>query len=190
MNWTRWILIAALALAAPSTALAQPAEIEIATPPPPVQVEVRPVAPSAAHIWIAGHWIWAPMQRQYVWNPGHWLLPPQTGMIWTPATWVQFNGFWRFVPGHWRPAGQVAPPPEQLVQVRMAPPPPQQEVQTAMPSAGMVWVGGSWVWNGVQHVWVPGHWVAPPAGFRVWVPGHWYSRGGFWFFAPGHWQNA
>jgi len=42
-----------------------------------------------------------------------------------------------------------------------APPPPRVEQRPEPPAPGMVWIPGSWHWNGVDHVWLPGHWEAP-----------------------------
>ncbi|MFT3773894.1 MAG: hypothetical protein QM820_51655 [Minicystis sp.] len=43
-----------------------------------------------------------------------------------------------------------------------APPAPLPEFQSPAPAPGMVWVAGSWHWNGTEHVWIPGHWESPP----------------------------
>lgn len=47
--------------------------------------------------------------------------------------------------------------------VRAGPPPePLPEFKSTAPAPGMIWVAGAWHWNGVDHVWVPGHWTSPP----------------------------
>ena len=43
-----------------------------APPPPPLQAEVRPLAPHAAAVWVPGHWQWKGRARGHVWVPGHW----------------------------------------------------------------------------------------------------------------------
>lgn len=54
-----------------------------------------------------------------------------------------------------RPAGQPEPPE------------PLSEQRYAAPAPGMVWLEGSWHWDGVEYVWIPGRWeTAPP------VPGN------------------
>lgn len=84
------------------------------------------------------------------------------------------------------------PPPEPMpgeavIVSPSAPPAPIVEVVPAMPYAGAIWIGGYWGWNQGRHVWVPGRYVAPRAGYR-WEPhrwvqgprGHWHLRGGGW----------
>lgn len=39
---------------------------------PPPEVEVMGVAPSPAHVWVAGKWHWG--GRAWVWGRGHWAL--------------------------------------------------------------------------------------------------------------------
>lgn len=45
---------------------------EVVPAPPPPRYEVIPVAPSRAHVWVAGHWAWRPGRHQHVWVPGTW----------------------------------------------------------------------------------------------------------------------
>ena len=42
--------------------------------PPPVQVELIPVAPGPQHVWVPGHWSWRPGLGEYVWVAGHWTV--------------------------------------------------------------------------------------------------------------------
>jgi hypothetical protein len=58
-------------------------------------------------------------------------------------------------------AGCVTPLPE----ANGAPPPdPMPEVQSLPPAPGMVWVAGSWHWDGRTYAWIPGRWEnAPPS---------------------------
>jgi hypothetical protein len=73
------------------------------------------------------------------------------------------------------------------------PPPPPLPAETVppQPSAGYVWVPGSYTWNAStrSYVWVPGHWTVPPRGY-VWVPGHWEttSAGNVW--VDSQWRAA
>ena len=53
--------------------------------PPPMQAEVITVAPSPAHIWIAGSWGWS--SGRYAWRPGYWAVPPRPGYAWRPHAW-------------------------------------------------------------------------------------------------------
>jgi hypothetical protein len=47
--------------------------------------------------------------------------------------------------------GPAAPPPAPLPELRSLPPAP-----------GMVWVPGSWHWDGTAYAWLPGRWESPP----------------------------
>jgi len=68
-------IVLAIALLLPGIAHAQ-VSVQVAVPavsvrvaPPPLRAEVRPVAPTAAHVWIAGHWAWR--ANRHVWIPGY-----------------------------------------------------------------------------------------------------------------------
>jgi WXXGXW repeat (2 copies) len=39
---------------------------------------------------------------------------------------------------------------------------PLPEVRSLPPAPGMVWVGGSWHWDGRDWAWIPGRWEAAP----------------------------
>jgi hypothetical protein len=67
--------------------------------PPPSQVEVIPVAPSPAHVWVPGHWSWN--GGRYVWVSGHWRLS-RNGYYWVPAHWQRTTTGWVFIDGHYR----------------------------------------------------------------------------------------
>ena len=56
--------------------------------------------------------------------------------------------------------------PPRVAYVAGPPPPPLSEVQGAAPAPGMSWAEGYWHWNGVQYVWIPGHWESPPRAAR------------------------
>jgi len=75
--------------------------------------------------------------------------------------------------------------------VNLAPPPMQVEV-VPDPRAGYVWAPGYWGWNGYQHVWVQGRWIAERPGY-YWVPERWEphyeARGPHYHFAPGRWER-
>src|SRR5256885_2257689 len=51
--------------------------------------------------------------------------------------------------------------PPRVVYVAGPPPPPLVEARGSPAAPGMVWVEGYWHWNGVQYVWIPGHWESP-----------------------------
>ena len=169
--------------------------VRVTVAPPPVRAEVRPMAPSRNHIWIAGHWAWR--HGGHVWMPGHWALPPGPGYRWVAARWVNQDGAWTFYEGHWamsQPASPTvvydpgpAPADEEVVQEE--PPAPIVEVRPAMPFAGAVWIPGYWRWGGHHHVWVGGHWSAPRAGWS-WEPNHWERTPRGWVHRPGHWRRG
>jgi WXXGXW repeat (2 copies) len=184
----------ALSAIAPS-ALAQSVvpEIIVNVAPPPPQVEVRTVQPSPQSLWIGGHWAWR--GGQHVWIRGHWAEPPNAGMVWEPAHWSQRGGAWVFVEGHWRwsaPPQPVVwtPPvaPAQPVYIQTQPPPVINEVIAAAPFANAVWIPGYWHWNGFNHVWLAGHWSAPRAGWR-WEADRWTQGPQGWYRVPGHWRQ-
>jgi len=77
------------------------------------------------------------------------------------------------------PPPPPGPPPPRYERVPQPPPPPG-------PNA---WEPGHWHWNGVQYVWVEGHYVPRrPDRYAQFVPGHWVLRDGAWIWAPAHWR--
>lgn len=46
--------------------------------------------------------------------------------------------------------------------VRPEPPAPLPEWKTGPATPGLVWLPGSWHWDGVRYVGLPGHWESPP----------------------------
>lgn len=73
-----------------------------------------------------------------------------------------------------------------VVVVDTPPPPPYAEVVPVMPYPGAVWINGYWGWNGGRHVWVPGYYERPRAGYRY-EPHRWENRGGRWHLRIGGW---
>ncbi len=69
-----------------------------------------------------------------------------------------------------------------------APPPAQEEMMGVAPAPGYFWISGVWLWEGGRHIWHPGHWNAPRAGF-VWVPHAWHQVGNAWHLTGGHWNR-
>ncbi len=198
----RWIACALFALAlAPSVANAQfevtMPGVRVAVAPPAPRVEVQPVRPSPAHVWIAGHWAWR--GAAHVWLPGHWVLPPGAGYRWVPARWVQRGGQYDFFEGHW---AYFAPPPEAVVAapvatvvaapvvVQQAPPAEIVEVVPVnAPWQNAFWIKGHWYWSGVAWQWASGHCEHPRIG-HAWEHARWQRRpDGGWTFEPGHWRR-
>jgi hypothetical protein len=168
-------------------------EIQVNVAPPPPRVEVRTVQTSPNAMWINGHWAWR--YGQHTWIPGHWAEPPNAGMVWEPARWTAVGGRWSFLEGHWRwaqpPAQVVWQPPvvqTQPVYVQTQPPPVINEVRVAAPYAGAVWIPGYWHWNGYSHVWVAGHYSAPRVGWH-WEPDRWVQGPSGWYRVAGHWAQ-
>jgi hypothetical protein len=196
----RILFTAVMVVLFPSLAAAQSVHVvvpavRVTVAPPPLRVEVRPVAPSPAHVWIGGHWVWR--GSRHVWIAGDWARPPRSGYVWVEPRWVPQAGQWVFYEGYWNnpvvvtpsTVYQPTPRPAQPIEARFAPPAPIVEVRPALPFHGAAWIAGHWHWTGAQYVWMAGSWSAPRRGY-VWVPGHWQPAGPHWRFVPGRWRAA
>jgi YXWGXW repeat-containing protein len=169
--------------------------VRVGVAPPPLRAEVRPPAPSAAHVWIPGHWVWR--GRAHAWVGGHYALPPGNGYHWVSARWANEGGQWTFFEGHWAMSQPTSPTyvydpgpaPAQEVVTQEQPPEPIVEVRPAAPFGGAVWIPGYWGWNGYRHNWVGGHWSAPRAGWS-WEPNRWQRTPRGWVHTPGHWRRG
>src|SRR5262245_9298433 len=51
--------------------------VRVRMAPPPMRVEVRPMAPSPRHVWAPGYWQWR--GGRHVWMAGSWIVPPVVG---------------------------------------------------------------------------------------------------------------
>jgi hypothetical protein len=71
--------------------------VDINVAPPPPQVEVVP-APRAGFVWAPGYWDWR--GHNHVWVQGHWLRE-RAGYHWVPDRWVQHGNHWHHEVGHW-----------------------------------------------------------------------------------------
>ncbi|TMG96668.1 MAG: hypothetical protein E6H73_01620 [Betaproteobacteria bacterium] len=92
------ILVAALALGAitvPVVSEARAVIVEVAPPPP--RVEVVP-APRRGYVWAPGYWEWR--GRHHVWRNGYWVRE-RRGYHWAPHRWVDRGGRWEFENGRW-----------------------------------------------------------------------------------------
>lgn len=90
-------------------------------------------------------------------------------------------------------AGRLAPPlptpVESKTETIVQTPPPQVVYEvTPAPQPGFVWVNGFWGWQGMRHVWYPGHWVNERPG-QIWIGHQWIHRGAGWHFESGHWGH-
>ena len=194
----RMLLVAVVALV-PTLAQAEVVVsgpgVHVAIAPPAPRVEVRPAAPSRAHVWAGGHWEWR--RGGHVWIPGRWVLPPAPGYRWEQARWVREpNGQWTFFGGRWvvaqpvtTPVYDPGPQPAAPVVVTTPPPAPLVEARPVAPFAGAIWIPGYWQWNGYRHVWVAGRWSAPRAGWH-WQPHHWRRTPHGWIWVRGHWRRG
>ena len=72
----------------------------VAPEPPAAQSEERPRAPSAAHVWIAGHH--TRQDSQWVWVKGHYAVPPRADDVWVPGHWVGHLRGYVWIEGGWR----------------------------------------------------------------------------------------
>ncbi len=95
------LIAAVLAVAglgmAPQEADAAPLKVAVHTPRAPAKrVDVRPMAPSARHLWVEGRWTFA--HGKFTWVPGYWAAPKAT---WVAGRYVVQRGRTVWVPGHW-----------------------------------------------------------------------------------------
>ena len=74
--------------------------IREAPPAPRREVIVEGDRPSAAHMWVAGHW--RHDGRVYTWIPGHWAKPPRARAVWVEPRWEKRDGIYIFIEGIWR----------------------------------------------------------------------------------------
>ena len=65
--------------------------------PPPLRLEVIPVAPSAGHLWIPGHWAW---HRAWIWEPGRY-EQRRLGYAWYHGRWIRHRHGWVWIEGRW-----------------------------------------------------------------------------------------
>ena len=72
-------------------------EVDVA--PPPMRVEVRPVAPAADFTWQPGYYVHR--SGAYTWTPGVWVRPPRVGVTWIEPRYVNTGGRYYLQPGRW-----------------------------------------------------------------------------------------
>jgi len=70
------------------------------TPPPPVRVEARGIAPGAGYAWIDGYWGYN--GGRYSWVAGRWDRPPRARARWEPGRWETRRGKYYYRNGRWR----------------------------------------------------------------------------------------
>ena len=87
--------------------------------------------------------------------------------------------------------GPQSLPPQEALPPQPAPPPAVEEDYGPPPVAPPereYWLRGHYEWDGVQYVWVGGHYVERQAGL-YWEPGRWVARNGQWVWIGGHWRR-
>lgn len=69
--------------------------------PPPLQVEVVPVAPGSVAVWfwVPGAWEW---HNHWVWAGGRWAPRPHPGAVWVAGGWERHGHHRAWFTGHWR----------------------------------------------------------------------------------------
>ncbi len=77
-------------------------EAEDVDGPPPLEsrIELVPIAPSANHVWIDGHWGLG--GSAYSWQPGQWVARPAPQAVYLPGRWERQRRRWVYVDGGWR----------------------------------------------------------------------------------------
>ena len=73
--------------------------VEAPSAPPPVRVEVVPVAPGPAYVWAPGYWSW---NGGWIWVGGRYVMRPHYGAVWIGPRWVHHGRHFIYVRGHWR----------------------------------------------------------------------------------------
>jgi hypothetical protein len=61
--------------------------------------QVQGAAPSASHVWMAGHW--DSEGGQWKWVAAHWDLPPSQSATWVAGHWISESGKWVWINGAW-----------------------------------------------------------------------------------------
>ena len=99
------VAAAALALGAPSVALAQGwrggGYRVYPHPGYGAPYGARPFLPAHTRVFVPGYWGFHSGVR--VWIGGSWVLPPYEGWVWVPGNWI-WNGYsWVWQDGYWSP---------------------------------------------------------------------------------------
>ena len=91
---TLWLAAAAgLAPAVGSAAVL----VDIDVAPPPPRVEVVPAA-RPGYVWAPGYWAWR--RHRHEWVGGRWIVE-RRGYHWVPDAWVVNGPHYHYVRGHW-----------------------------------------------------------------------------------------
>jgi len=89
--------------AAPAPVATQPPPqtvvVAVPSPPPPAQVEVIPVTPGQAYVWVPGYWSW---NAGWIWVGGRWCVRPRPAAVWIGGHWSRYGHGWVWIGGGWR----------------------------------------------------------------------------------------
>ena len=190
------LLLAAPATGAPPGAGVSPipgVRMDASGPPPAPLADPRGPQPSAASVWIDGHWQWA--AGRWSWVAGQWATPPgRPPYVWVPARWEGDDRGFTFHEPFWRPSGNSPakihePPFVPLTASPATPPPLLVESPAARPSHDAVWIPGFWTWTGRRYAWASGCWSAPYPG-HSWAEGTWKRSGKGFIWTPGRWRQS
>ena len=113
------------------------------------------------------------------------LYQPQPGTVVTPSTNWQSQGP---IPAYTNVPPAPPPQPPATAVATMAPPPQQVEVVPVAPGPDYYWVPGYWYWGGPGWIWVGGRWTIRPWHGAIWVRGGWARGRGGWHWHGGHWR--
>ena len=83
-----------------SFSAAADAQIYVKIRPSHRVVNVRPPAPSPAHVWVSGEWTWG--NGRYNYRDGYWDRPSNGHRGWVDGRWKHTRRGWVWIPGHWR----------------------------------------------------------------------------------------
>ena len=162
-------------------------------PPPALLADPRGAPPSAASVWIDGHWQWA--KGRWSWVSGEWTTPPgRPPYVWVPARWTGDDRGFTFHEPHWRPSttspASIHQPPFVPLVASPAPPPPLLvEMPAGRPARDSVWIPGFWTWTGSRFAWAAGCWSAPYPG-QAWAEGYWKRSGKGFSWVAGRWRRS
>ena len=84
--------------------------------------------------------------------------------------------------------GCARDPGARVVYATSAPPPELVEVEGGPPGPSYLWLRGTWSWNGVEYIWIPGHWQSRPHPRAMWSAGIWTPTRRGWVWTEGHWS--
>ena len=94
----------------PGDANANPPEVVVRIPLPPVRVEIRSTVPARpGAVWVPGYWHWR--GANWAWVHGQHRRPARPGWAWVGPRYQRRGEQIVYVPGYWAPLDRVPPPP-------------------------------------------------------------------------------